>query len=59
MKFNVVKLKSGGPDMTVSEVSPLRDDQIWCQWFGGRKLETGRFPLASLIPGETDDKAKK
>lgn len=49
----IVKLKSGGPDMTVEEVvinyntkQPTGD--VDCQWFAGKKLEKGRFPIASL-----------
>ena len=44
---DVVTLKSGGPDMTVQSTE---GDHVWCQWFGGRKLERGRFPIASLTP---------
>lgn len=33
---------SGEPNMTVQEP----DDHVWCQWFGGRKLERGRFIYA-------------
>ncbi|MQA55635.1 DUF2158 domain-containing protein [Pseudomonas sp. MC042] len=44
---DIVKLKSGGPDMTV---------QYWdksyacytCQWFAGKKLESGDFKAESL-----------
>ncbi|NSX15641.1 DUF2158 domain-containing protein [Cupriavidus taiwanensis] len=49
----IVKLKSGGPDMTVEEIvvnwntqKPTGD--VDCQWFAGKKLEKGRFPIASL-----------
>jgi len=51
---SIVQLKSGGPDMTIQE--PSTDDHVWCQWFGGRKLERGRFPIASLV---TVDQARK
>ena len=51
---DVVKLKSDGPDMTVFDGSN-RDDHVWCQWFGGRKLEKGRFPIVSLIPVIAED----
>ncbi|WP_442909830.1 YodC family protein [Hyphomicrobium sp.] len=58
---DVVILKSGGPEMTVSEEPKRTDaDHVWCQWFGGRKLEKGRFPVASLIsPPKKDEKSKK
>ncbi len=56
---DVVVLKSGGPEMTVSQEPTLTDeDHVRCQWFGGRKLETGRFPIASLVPAPKDEKKK-
>ena len=54
---DVVVLKSGGPDMTVQEEST--GDHVWCQWFGGRKLERGRFPIASLVPATPAGSPKK
>jgi uncharacterized protein YodC (DUF2158 family) len=48
---DVVELKSGGPEMTVQSTE---GDHVWAQWFGGRKLERGRFPVASLLPVEPD-----
>lgn len=48
---DVVELKSGGPEMTVQSKD---GDHVWAQWFGGRKLERGRFPVASLLPVESD-----
>lgn len=47
----IVQLNSGGPEMTVEEVSTEpyhRKAPILCQWFGGKKLEHGHFPVASL-----------
>ena len=59
----IVKLKSGGPDMTVEEVvigystnKPTGD--VDCQWFAGKKLEKGRFPVASLELVKQDPKAQ-
>ncbi|MFB4860139.1 YodC family protein [Enterobacter hormaechei subsp. steigerwaltii] len=49
-----VVIKSGGPVMTIEK--PVRNiDQIFvgtykCQWFAGKKLDTGTFPKASLEP---------
>lgn len=45
-----VKIKSGGPDMTVQTVIETNQGtySYWCQWFAGRKLERGNFPEASL-----------
>lgn len=44
---NIVKLKSGGPEMTVKAVNDDRD-YYTCQWFAGKKLEQGIFPGDSL-----------
>ena len=50
---DIVKLKSGGPDMTVKEVLTNLADQFngsyRCQWFAGKKLDVGVFPQESLI----------
>lgn len=47
-----VKLKSGGPVMTVHQVSvthpPIYRGNLRCQWFAGKKLEEGYFPEDSL-----------
>ena len=55
---DVVMLKSGGPDMTVEDPKSY-NDQVECQWFGGRKLERGRFPPGSLVYAPTEGDAKK
>ncbi|RRD41423.1 DUF2158 domain-containing protein [Comamonadaceae bacterium OH3737_COT-264] len=45
----IVKLKSGGPDMTVyREVNLSSGTFIRCQWFAGKKLESGDFDPDSL-----------
>lgn len=44
---DIVKLKSGGPEMTVNSVSENKKF-FNCQWFAGKKLEQGRFPRESL-----------
>lgn len=44
---DIVKLKSGGPEMTVQR--ELSDDRYRCQWFAGKKLESGEFPESSLV----------
>jgi uncharacterized protein YodC (DUF2158 family) len=58
MKFKVgdiVKLKSGGPEMTVEK--PFTHDGIAyrCQWFAGKKMESGIFPEDSLEIVEQKD----
>lgn len=43
----IVKLKSGGPEMTIQSFS--NDGvSVYCQWFAGKKLEAGKFPLESV-----------
>ena len=49
----IVKLKSGGPDMTIKDVvenyttkKPTGD--VICQWFAGKGLQQGTFPTDSL-----------
>lgn len=47
----IVKLKSGGPDMTVQrevKIGSNHDTFYRCQWFAGKKLESGDFPPDSL-----------
>lgn len=50
---DMVRLKSGGPDMTINEVITNLDGEekgkYRCQWFAGKKLDSGLFPLESLI----------
>ena len=48
---DVVKLKSGGPKMTVERESKTHPGYAVCQWFDGTKMEQGRFPHASLEKG--------
>lgn len=52
---STVKLKSGGPKMTVSGIDKqMYEDRLsaWCDWFieekGAWKKESGVFPLTSL-----------
>lgn len=47
---DIVKLKSGGPDMTVRVVPDPTSKTYTCQWFAGKKLEQGSFPGDSLEP---------
>lgn len=56
----IVQLRSGGPEMTVSEIDLYgKESFVECQWFGGRKLEKGRFPVESLVEPSPDDAKKK
>ncbi|WP_222832266.1 YodC family protein [Pseudomonas sp. SC3(2021)] len=42
---DVVKLKSGGPDMSVKSEN---GKHLTCQWFAGKKLEQGIFHIDTL-----------
>ena len=46
-KGAVVRLKSGGPKMTVRGVGGMVGGLI-CQWFEGNKLQEGNFDEESL-----------
>lgn len=50
-----VVIKSGGPAMTIEKAikdSPFGSftGKYKCQWFAGKKLDTGTFPEESLEP---------
>jgi len=48
---DTVRLKSGGPTMTVTGVdTPQFSDEIhvWCTWFVGNKSHTGDFPMVAV-----------
>ena len=46
-KGDVVRLRSGGPTMTVMD-KVFGMDHYVCQWFVGEALHYGTFPTASL-----------
>jgi len=49
---DVVQLKSGGPAMTVEEVTP---EGVHCTWFKGPDQQRGTFPAATLVAPVTLD----
>jgi uncharacterized protein YodC (DUF2158 family) len=53
---DIVQLKSGGPEMTVNQGPVSYRDAYHCQWFAGKKLESGDFPENSLKPVTSDAK---
>jgi len=61
MSFKVgdtVKLKSGGPDMTVTRIGTAGEvPMVWCVWFEGAKDAYGLFPPDALraSPSEPAD----
>jgi uncharacterized protein YodC (DUF2158 family) len=46
---DIVQLKSGGPEMTVLSLPNQSFHRYQCQWFAGKKLESGSFAEESLI----------
>ena len=44
---DVVKLKSGGPEMTVNFI--FTDDQCQCAWFQADVMITGKFSPDALM----------
>jgi uncharacterized protein YodC (DUF2158 family) len=55
---DMVQLKSGGPKMTVVEVSNIVDKVVRTSWFAGSKLSHGNFSPASIIHYVEPSKAK-
>jgi uncharacterized protein YodC (DUF2158 family) len=53
---DIVKLKSGGPEMTVQTLPDSSGKYYTCQWFAGKKLESGRFPADSLEQVQAEKK---
>lgn len=46
---DVVRLKSGGPSMTVAAVGVgIMGDEIYCAWFEGKKKHAESFPPGAL-----------
>lgn len=48
---DVVRLKSGSPNMTVeqqAETEILGETRVWCLWFDGAKQHSETFPPAAL-----------
>jgi len=52
---DLVQLRSGGPTMTVSSIYA---GDVRCKWFGGKKLESGSFPPASIIASKVIEDGK-
>jgi uncharacterized protein YodC (DUF2158 family) len=46
---DTVKLKSGGPTMTVAKLKEWKGVmEARCEWFDGNQNKEGSFPLSSL-----------
>ena len=49
---DIIKVKSGGPKMTVSEVAEdtFGTMTVWCSWFDDKnKNQSGTFPLNTVV----------
>jgi uncharacterized protein YodC (DUF2158 family) len=55
----IVRLKSGGPKMTVANPPNEPGRNVHCQWFSGSKLEQGYFPVDSLVIVDESEEKKK
>lgn len=58
---DIVRLKSGGPDMTVQSYAAeiLEGQVVHCRWFNGKKAESGAFREDMLIAGDGKDKNRR
>jgi len=64
---DIVKLNAGGPDMTILRRivrTPLAGDPYFsglyqCQWFAGKKLDSGEFQEAGLILVKSQSEANE
>lgn len=53
-----VKLKIASPTMIVKAIGTT-GGYVECQWFAGKKLESGRFAPEALVSDEEDPAAPK
>ena len=53
---DIVKVRAGGPDMTVEDL--LSGSGYRCYWFVGKKLERGHFNEEGLVKGEAGDEGE-
>lgn len=50
---DVVRLKSGGPFMTITYIDVLNNDELTCEWFEQKSgPHHSRFPQAAVITRE-------
>ncbi|MDP1630205.1 MAG: DUF2158 domain-containing protein [Caulobacter sp.] len=52
---DVVRLKSGSPAMTITQVGEAHmtgQPTVWCVWFDSKGQQTGSFPLGAVEKGE-------
>jgi uncharacterized protein YodC (DUF2158 family) len=52
---DVVRLKSGGPRMTVTATGDrMGTPSVWCTWFVGNKRDSDVFPIGAVESVDTD-----
>lgn len=57
---DVVRLRSGGPKMTVTTVADQWGTMTaWCSWFEGMKAHDGTFPITALKPADNEAAAPR
>jgi len=62
---NIFRLKSGGLRWSGYDGSDLKTpigspvENVWCKWFGGRKLESGPFDPDMIILSSEVEKTDK
>jgi uncharacterized protein YodC (DUF2158 family) len=55
---DIVRLKSGGPDMSISSVTAgMTQNMVHCVWFAGKKNEGAIFHPDVLEPAQSKEKA--
>lgn len=55
----VVRLRSGGPAMTVMHLPHPKRETAVCQWFDGSELKVGNFPMESLVLVVLDEEGSR
>ena len=56
---DVVRLKSGGPNMTVTEIGEKNGEaRAFCEWFDGEERHQEAFVLAVIEPSTSDARPK-
>lgn len=56
-KGEIVRLKSGGPDMTVDNLVTLTGHpRVRCTWFAGAKHQSAMFDPSTLVPVAPESK---
>lgn len=54
---DIVRLKSGGPRMTVNQI--YDSGNVYCQWFAGNKLNSGGFEPNTIYHVKDEDEEEE